>query len=307
MYQVLTKRSFSLALTAFAFAALSGCGGSSSDSVATPTPTPTATRTLSVTPVLGAVYGGTVNVYSNTGVLLGTATTSQTDGKASVSLSNYTPGTPVIVKVSLGTGASYFNEKKGINVTVTASDSISLLSVLPDVSVGQSVGVTPITNMAAKMAGLTVNAVGSGALVTTVTADAIYSAVAKTNLALGFPPSLNILAAPVAPTVTAPNPTEPLGQILAVMAKNTIAADPAAQAIAMAAAVNTNGTVDLANKSAITEVNNTLTNPTIAANLIIRVTAPVLEPTTAQVTTSTTSSKEVAGKGNATSPTGAGG
>ena len=302
MYNVLTKRSFSLALTAFAFAALSGCGGSSSDSAPAPAPAapaPTASRILSVTPALGAVYGGTVNVYSNTGLLLGTAKTSETDGKASVSLSNYTLGTPVIVKVSLAAGSSYFNEKKGINVNVTAADAISLLSVLPDVSVGQSVGVTPITNMAAKMAGLTANAVGSGALATPVTADAIYSAVAKTNLALGFPASLNILAAPVAPTVTAPKPTEPLGQILALMAKNTIAADPAAQATALAAAVNSNGTVDLANKFSITEVNNTLTNPTLAQGLSITVVAPVFEPTAAQIVTSTASSKAVAGKGNA--------
>lgn len=298
----MTKRSFSLALTAFAFAALSGCGGSSSDSAPAPAPAapaPTASRILSVTPALGAVYGGTVNVYSNAGLLLGTAKTSETDGKASVSLSNYTLGTPVIVKVSLAAGSSYFNEKKGINVNVTAADAISLLSVLPDVSVGQSVGVTPITNMAAKMAGLTANAVGSGALATPVTADAIYSAVAKTNLALGFPASLNILAAPVAPTVTAPNPTEPLGQILALMAKNTIAADPAAQATALAAAVNSNGTVDLANKFSITEVNNTLTNPTLAQGLSITVVAPVFEPTAAQIVTSTASSKAVAGKGNA--------
>jgi len=112
MYNVLTKRSFSLALTAFAFAALSGCGGSSSDSAPAPAPAapaPTASRILSVTPALGAVYGGTVNVYSNAGLLLGTAKTSETDGKASVSLSNYTLGTPVIVKVSLAAGSSYFN------------------------------------------------------------------------------------------------------------------------------------------------------------------------------------------------------
>ena len=252
MFKLFTKRSFSLGLTAVAVAVVTGCGGGSSDSVATPTPTPTAATLLSVTPVLGAVYGGTVNVYSSTGTLLGTATTTNTDGKASVSLSNYTAGSPVIIKVSLGAGASYFNEKTGINVNVTAANPISLLSVLPTVGTGQSVGVTPITNMAAKLAGLTPNAVGSGTLATTVTADAIYTAVAKTNLALGLPASTNILAAPVAATVTAPIPTEPLGQILAVMAKNTIAADPAAQAAAMAAAVKTDGTIDLANKVGIT-------------------------------------------------------
>jgi hypothetical protein len=307
MFKLLTKRSFSLGLTAVAVAVVTGCGGGSSGSVATPTPTPTATTLLSVTPVLGAVYGGTVNVYSSTGTLLGTATTSNTDGKASVSLSNYTAGSPVIIKVSLGAGASYFNEKTGINVNVTNANPISLLSVLPTVGTGQSVGVTPITNMAAKLAGLTPNAVGSGTLATTVTADSIYTAVAKTNLALGLPASTNILAAPVAATVTAPIPTEPLGQILAVMAKNTIAADPAAQAAAMAAAVKTDGTVDLANKVGITEVNATLTNPTIARTLSIVVAPSVLEATASQITTATTASKSVAGKGTATSPTGAGG
>jgi len=306
MYKLFTKRSFSFALTAVALVAFSGCGGGSSDSVATsnptptPTPTPTSTRVLSVTPALGAVYGGTVNVYSNTGVLLGTATTNNTDGKAAVSLSNYTPGTPIVVKVSLGAGASYFDEKKGINVNVTAANPISLLSVLPDVGVGQTVGVTPITNMAAKLAGLTPNAVGSGALATTLSADAIYTAVAKTNLFLGLPASMNILAAPVAATVTAPIPTEALGQILAVMAKNTIAADPAAQSLAMAAAVKTDGTVDLANKVGITEVNGTLTNPTIAKSLSIVVAPSVLEPTATQITTSTTTSKTVVQEAKAT-------
>ena len=296
MYKLFTKRSFSLALTAVAVAVITGCGGGSSDSVATPTPTPTSTRVLSVTPVLGAVYGGIVNVYSSTGTLLGTATTSNTDGMASVSLSNYTDGTPIIVKVSLGAGASYFNEKTGINVNVTAANPISLLSVLPEVGIGktvQTVGVTPITNMAAKMAGLTANAVGSGTLATAITADAIYTAVAKTNLVLGLPASTNILAAPVAATVTSPNPTEPLGQILAVMARNTIAADPAAQAAAMAAAVKTDGTVDLANKVGITEVNGTLTNPTIARTLSIVVAPSVLEPTAQQITSSTSTSKSV--------------
>jgi hypothetical protein len=298
MHKLFTKRSFSLALTAVAIAVVTGCGGGSSDSVATTTPT--STRVLSVTPVLGAVYGGTVDVYDSTGTLLGTATTSNTDGKASVSLSNYTPGTPIIVKVSLGAGASYFNEKTGINVNVTAANPISLLSVLPDVGIGQNVGVTPITNMAAKMAGLTPSAVGSGKLATTVTADAIYTAVAKTNLVLGLPASTNILAAPVAATVTAPNPTEPLGQILAVMARNTISADPAAQAAAMAAAVKTDGTVDLANKVGITEVNATLTNPTIARSLSIVVVPSVLEPTAAQIAVSTSTSKNVVQAAKAT-------
>jgi hypothetical protein len=294
MNTFITKRTFSLGLTAAAIAALVACGGGS-DPVIT---------TLSVTPVLGAVYGGTVNVYSNTGTLLGTATTGAADGKASVSLSNYTVGSPVVVKVSLAAGASYFNEKTGANVTITAANPISLLSVVPAVASGQAVGVTPITNMAAKLAGLTADAVGTGTLATTVTADAIYSAVAKTNLALGLPASTNILAAPVAATLAAPKPTETLGNILAVMAKNTASADPVAQATALAAAVKTDGTVDATKAAAITEVNTTLTDKTKATGVTIAIAAPVTAPTAAQLTTATAATKMVV---DAAKPTGAGG
>jgi hypothetical protein len=294
MNKLITKRTFSLGLTAAAIAALVACGGGS-DPVIT---------TLSVTPVLGAVYGGTVNVYSNTGSLLGSATTSATDGKASVSLSNYATGSPVVVKVSLAAGASYFNEKTGANVTITAANPVSLLSVVPAVASGQAVGVTPITNMAAKLAGLTSDAVGTGTLATTVTADAIYSAVAKTNLALGLPAATNILAAPVAATLAAPKPTETLGNILAVMAKNTASADPVAQATALAAAVKTDGTVDATKAAAITEVNATLSDKTKATGVTITIAAPVTAPTAAQLTTATAATKTVV---DAAKPTGAGG
>ena len=66
MHKLITKRAFTLALSAAAIAALTACGGGSDTTSA-------ATTTLSVTPVLGAVYGGTVNMYSSTGTLLGTA------------------------------------------------------------------------------------------------------------------------------------------------------------------------------------------------------------------------------------------
>jgi hypothetical protein len=209
-----------------------------------------------------------------------------------------------VVKVSLAAGASYFNEKTGANVTITAANPISLLSVVPAVASGQAVGVTPITNMAAKLAGLTADAVGTGTLATTVTADAIYSAVAKTNLALGLPAVTNILAAPVAATLAAPKPTETLGNILAVMAKNTASADPVAQATALAAAVKTDGTVDATKAAAITEVNTTLTDKTKATGVTIAIAAPVTAPTAAQLTTATAATKTVV---DAAKPTGAGG
>jgi hypothetical protein len=293
MHKLITKRAFTLALSAAAIAALTACGGGSDTTSA-------ATTTLSVTPVLGAVYGGTVNMYSSTGTLLGTGTTSTTDGKASVTLSGYTPGTPVVIKVTLTAGSYYFNEKTGTNVTV--STPVSLLSALPAVGSGQAVGVTPITNMAAKLAGLSASTVGTGPI--SVTSDAIYTAVAKANLVLGLPASTNILAAPTAATLAAPKPTETMGNILAVMAKNTTSSDPIAQANALADAVKTDGTVDTTKTAAITEVNTTLKNPTLATGVTITIAASNPAPTAAELTTATTAAKTVV---DAAKATGAGG
>lgn len=288
------KKYLSAALVVGIAGFLTACGGSSD---------PVITK-LSVTPVLGAVYGGTVNVYNNSGALLGTATTSTNDGKANVELSNYTDGSPVIVKVTLNAGSSYFNEKTGTNTVVTAANSVSLLSVLPAVGAGQSVGVTPITNVAAKLAGLSADTVGSTVITTPITADAIYTAVAKTNLVLGLPVATNILAAPVAATATAPTPTETLGKVLATMAKNTSSSDPVAQANALASAVKTDGTVDSTKTAAIIEVNATLKDPVKTTGLSLVISNANTAPTTAQVTAAATSVKTVVDAAKATGAVG---
>jgi len=291
----ITKRAFTLALSAAALAAISAltaCGGGSDAT--------SSVKSLSVTPVLGAAYGATVSVYSSTGTLLCSGTTSTTDGKASVTLTGYTEGSPVVVKVTLTAGSYYFNEKTGTNVTVTTP--VSMLSALPAVGSGQSVGVTPITNMAAKLAGLSASTVGTGTI--SVTSSAIYEAVAKTNVFLGLPATTNILAAPTAATLAAPKPTETMGNILAVMAKNTTSSDPIAQANALADAVKTDGTVDSTKTAAITEVNTTLKNPTLATGVTITITASNTAPTAAELTAATTSAKAVV---DAAKATGAGG
>lgn len=243
MKNTLQKRGFLLATIAFSTLSLFGCGGTVS----------TSTTSLSVTPVLGATYGADVNVYNASGILLGTAKTDGTTGKATVNLAGYSAGTPVILKVTLGAGARYFNEKTGAEVTIGSGSSVSLLSVMPAVTTGQAVGVTPLTNMAAKLAGVTAEVLGSTPLSTTITATSIYTAVAKTNLALGLPAATNLTAAPTAATLAAPNPTETMGEILAVMARNTTAADPVAQANALLAAVTTTGVVNSGGAIAATQ------------------------------------------------------
>ena len=296
------RRHILIGLSLSAVTSLVACGGGSDE----PPPVVKPTTAMVVTPSLGAVYGGTVSVYSANGSLLGTATTSTTDGKANLNLTDYAAGTPVIVKLTLNTGTTYFNEKTGSNSTV--SSAASLLSTVPAITANQAVGVTPLTNMAAKLAGLSSSAVGSGTLATPVTADNIYTAVAKTNLALGLPANTNILAAPVPATAAAPTPTDTLGKLLAVMAKNTTSADPLAQALALEAAVNTNGTVNTAQATVLNQVNTTLANPALNAGLSLKVAAPQLAPTTAQLNQAISDAKQAVDSGTApTGGTGAGG
>ena len=294
-----SKRRFLLAAVAFSALSLFGCGGT----------TTTATTSLSVTPVLGAVYGATVSVYNASGVLLGTGTTDASTGEVSVTLVGYTAGTPVIIKVTLAAGSSYFDEKSGTVIPVTAASPVSLLSVMPAVSSGQAVGVTPLTNMAAKLVGLTASAVGTAPLATAITATNIYTAVAKTILALGLPSNTSLTAAPVAATYANPIPaTDSMGKILALMAKNSTYANAAAQADALVAAVNTDGTIPAG--GAIAATNTNLRSPSLAAaaGLTITVSVTITAPTDAQLAAAVTAVKTVidAAVVVTTTPTGTG-
>jgi hypothetical protein len=275
MKHSLPKRRFLLAAVAFSALSLFGCGGT----------TTTATTSLSVTPVLGAVYGATVSVYNASGVLLGTGTTDTSTGKVSVTLVGYTAGTPVIIKVALAPGATYYSEFTQQVETILPGNSVSLVSVMPAVTTGQAVGVTPLTNMAAKLAGVTADLVGTTPLTTTLTASSIYIAVAKTNLALGLPASTNLTAAPTAATLAAPHPTETMGELLAAMAATT---DPVTQAASLLAAVSTNGTVT--NAAAIAVVNTILTT---TSWLNVTIAAPNTAPDTATLNAAVAAVKTV--------------
>ena len=270
-----------LALTVISAAAitLAGCGGTTSSIGST--------TSLTVTPALGAAYGATVFVYNATGTLLGTGTTGS-DGKANLSLTGYTAGQPIIIKTVLGVGSFYFNEKTGANTTpVTATETpVTLMAVVPAVATGQAVGVTPLTNMAAAFVGVTATTTTP---TKTVTSAAVYEAVAKTNLALGLPATTNITEAPIAATASNWDKVAGVitgsstatgavtGKILAEMAKASTST-PAAQAVALAAAVNTTAgaIVTGTTPTVLTSVNTALT--AAATTLSITVVAPVTAP-----------------------------
>ncbi|MCX7225077.1 MAG: hypothetical protein NT071_05580, partial [Burkholderiales bacterium] len=247
-----------LALTAISVAAitLAGCGGTTSSSSSSST----TVNALTVTPALGAAYGASVFVYSASGTLLGSGTTSTTTGQVTLTLTGYTTGQPIIIKTVLGAGSFYFNEKTGANTTpVTASETpVTLMAVIPTVATGQAVGVTALTNMAAAFVGVTATTVIP---TTTLTAAAVNEGIAKTNLALGLPTTTNITEAPVAASATNWNSATGVitgttgtgsvtGKILAEMAR-TSTTTPAAQAQALAAAVTSTGTVATGTASAV--------------------------------------------------------
>lgn len=293
MKKSLKKRHFALAVGSLALALLAACGGGAD---------PVITK-VTVTPALGAVYNGDLIVLNQAGTQLASSKTSATTGSAELSLQNYTADTPLVFKLTLNEGARYFNEKTGLEESVTAANPVSLLTVVPTIVSGQSVGVTALTNVAAKLAGFTASSVVSGSPFT-VTSSAIYSAIAQTNLAFGLPSSTNLLAAPVPATSAQPTPADTMGLVLALMAKNTTLDSPAAQAQALAAAFNTNGTVDQTKSASVVEVNAILTDVGKSMSLPVVITAPVLIPTATQLTQATEQVKTVVESVKATGSSG---
>jgi hypothetical protein len=275
MFASCVTRRIALVSSVVAAAVLVAC--SSSDSSVADT-------NVTITPALGAVYGGSVSVYNAAGTLLGTGTTGSTTGTASVKLTNYVTGTPILVKVSMVNGSTYFDEKSGTVKTVTVAAGgtpVSLVSFKPSVTSGGSVGVTPLTNMAAKAAGIDASALTGAALTTPLTATAINTAVAKVNLFLGLPTSTNLLAAPVPATLAAPLPTNTYGLLLAKLAA-AASTDALAQSSALVAAVGTTGDVVSGNVAAINAANTALA--TAASAIGVTISAPNIAPSASQVT-----------------------
>lgn len=268
------RTALSFALAATVAATLAACGGSS-DSV------PTAT--LNVTPSLGVVLNADVTVLNSTGGILGTGTTGST-GKAAIQLFGSVSG-PLVVKLTSNANTTYFNEK-GDGIT-GRMDPIpagsSLFSIVPTLPASNAVGVTSLTNMAAKLAGVDATTLST---LSTLALDGtkVTTAVAKTLLIVGLPTNFNILAAPVPATEAIPVPSDTYGKLLAVMAKNSTAANPIVQATALVDAVNLNGTV--ASVSAFTDPTNGINSQLIALSSQTGVTTvpAITSPTPLQIT-----------------------
>lgn len=126
-----------------ALASLSGCGSSSSSADS---------NVIDITPSKGAFSSGAVvEVYdASTGSKVASGTVGSS-GKASVNTGS-TKGA-IILKVVSG---DYFDEGSNSTITLAAP----LVSMVPSATAGSNFGVTPLTNMAAEMAGVSVSSSG---------------------------------------------------------------------------------------------------------------------------------------------------
>jgi len=177
-----------LALSTAAF--LAACGGSSTDNA-----------TVDVTPVAGKFTSGTVDVFNSTGVKIGSATVSSTTGKATVTLNSTSAPSIMVFRVA---GGSHYDE--GTNATATND---YMLSVVSAGATGGSYAVTPLTHMAAAIAGVSMtSSAASFTPPATFTTTTITAAINAVPMLLGVDPAqLDITAPPT--LISAANTTWP--------------------------------------------------------------------------------------------------
>jgi len=168
-------QTIALSLAAF----LVGCGGDDSSYA-----------TVDVTPVAGKFSSGTVDVFNSTGAKIGSASVNSTTGKATVTLNVTSAPSIMVFRVA---GGSYYDE--GTNASATND---YMLSVVSAGATGGSYAVTPLTHMAAAIAGVSMtSSAASFTPPATFTTTSIAAAINAVPLLLGVDPAqLDITAPP---------------------------------------------------------------------------------------------------------------
>lgn len=283
--------------SALAALLLAACGG---------TPTPATVSNMVLTPAKGACLGCTVSVYSQAGVLLASGTTDKTTGKVALDTAGNT--SLLLVKVTGNSSAKYFDEKSGIEESFAST--ASMVTVVPSFSSGEEIGVTPLTTMAAKLAGVDTATLGSGTFVAqTLTVASIENAGARVLLLLGLPPAFKLFAAPVPATLANPVPKDSYGGLLARIAVASTGSSALAIFDSFVAAVpkstvSTAGVitpVEIAGTSLATLTTASTSVATAAAahsvanpTLAITTVTPIANPTASQVTAAVTAGQVTA-------------
>lgn len=189
-------------------ALLAGCGGGGGGSPSPNSGGGTSTTGITIVPTLGAFTAGArVEAFDPiTGLSIGDGATTDATGTAVIDLGNH--ASTFVLKVSGSSTAKYFEEGLGANGTETnfASNDV-MLALVPAsaaVTLGSSIGVTPLTHMAAgfavnSLSDLKVN-VPSGK----TAANVMYEAMARTRFIIGLAPQSNDYRISINP-ILAPN------------------------------------------------------------------------------------------------------
>lgn len=244
----------------FTSVALTACGGGGSDPVAMSTPSVTNTTTV---PALGAVYGASVTVYDAKGLMLGSGTTDKVTGKATLTLTANSTG-PFIYKVELAPGSRYYDEGLEGVLTTQPGQSLTMLSVVS--SLNAEVGVTALSNLAVRLAGIHPENLGQG-VAPDFSMDKLNMAQATVISVLGLPSDFDLFAAPIAASQTNKNPASAYGKLLVQMAKHTEPDTNAfEQAASLATAITEQGVV---NAKALQDLNQAFLGSAASMGLII--------------------------------------
>ena len=293
------RRIFGTVILGISAAVLVACGGGGDSPVAS------VTTNMTVTPAKGAIYGALATIYQANGTTsLNTGTTGAVSpatgtvaGAATINVGNYSG--VAFVKVTGNATATYYDEKTNSD-TASFGTTASLVSAVPAITAGTAgdAGVTPFTTMAAKLAGVDTDTLGTaGAVPAGFTKNTALEGGARVLLALGLPSTYNIFAKPTPATKAVPTPADPLSNILASMGKNTTSASALELFSTMItntpkASVGTDGTTSLS-AAQVTSFTTAFTAfkaafDTAAASAGITPAAAQLNPSTATLATAVT-------------------
>ena len=186
---------------------LTACGGGGGGSSSVSTVTPPATVAISVTPAMGAFQdGSTVKIFNSSGTLCATGTTK--GGVATLTITPSTCTAPLIVQAGVA-GDLYFNEATNAFVAITGNNGIR--AVVPSTSY-TSIGVTPLTEIAAAALISSSGGLNSGVTPASVTAQNATIAKILSNGSVTDP-----LAVPAAASSSSSKATNTYGAILAML------------------------------------------------------------------------------------------
>jgi hypothetical protein len=182
------------------FVATNGADSSKVSAIASTNITAELAYELTVVPLKGAIYGATVTAYEANGstVLASSSTAAKTAtaaGKATLLIPVAKASSPIIIQVQGSSTTTYFDEKSAVDAAFPST--AQLVTVMGSLSGASSIGVTPLTTMAAKLTGIDISSLGkAGAAPAGLKSDTAVEGAARLLLALGLPSDFNIFATP---------------------------------------------------------------------------------------------------------------